>query len=197
MSRRVALVVLLCLGAAPAAGDETIARRIAALKAIVEPASARPARPDAAPPGSRCTEGAWWRITEYGVTSRIEAAVHDAAVRFGVAPALIRSVIRHESNYDSFAVSHKGAMGIMQLMPATARALRVVCAFDPRENILGGVRYLRRLKDRLGTWPRALAGYHAGPGSVEAGRIPEETRRYVRRVVATWKPRHVASMFLD
>jgi soluble lytic murein transglycosylase-like protein len=84
----------------------------------------------------------------------------------------------------------------MQLMPATARELGVVCPFDPRQNVLGGARYLRRLRDRLGTWPRALAGYHAGPSRVERGRIPAETRRYVRRVMESWDPRRAAWMDL-
>ncbi|MEE9609389.1 MAG: lytic transglycosylase domain-containing protein, partial [Myxococcota bacterium] len=63
----------------------------------------------------------------------------------------------------------------------------VVCPFDPRENILAGTRYLRQLFERLGSWPRALAGYHAGPGRVESDRIPAETRVYVRRVLGSWK----------
>ena len=82
----------------------------------------------------------------------------------------------------------------MQLMPETAHRMGVVCPFDPRENVLGGARYLRQLHDRLGSWPRSLAAYHAGPGRVEAGRIPAETHRYVKRVLRTWRPRPVAGM---
>jgi len=73
-------------------------------------------------------------------------------------------------------------------MPDTARELGVVCAFDPRANVLAGTRYLRQLRDRLGSWPRALAGYHAGPRRVETGRIPAVTQRYVGDVMRHWKP---------
>ncbi len=120
--------------------------------------------------------------------SRTNGAIRDAALRFAVDPQLIRSVIRHESAYDVRAVSHKGAMGLMQLMPETARGLGVVCPFDPRENVLGGTRHLRRLYDRLGSWPRAVAAYHAGAQRVESARLPAPTRRYVKRVLRTWKP---------
>jgi soluble lytic murein transglycosylase-like protein len=130
------------------------------------------------------------------VRARIDTAVRDASLRFAVSPELLHAVIRHESAYDVEAVSHRGAQGLMQLMPATARELGVVCPFDPRQNVLGGARYLRRLRDRLGTWPRALAGYHAGPSRVERGRIPAETRRYVRRVMESWDPRRAAWMDL-
>jgi soluble lytic murein transglycosylase-like protein len=190
--RRAPLPALLLAGlalapGAPARADEGVARRLAALRSLVAPPSARAAA--AAPraePG--CPAGAWWRATGYGLRSRTEAAIRDAALRFAVAPALIRAVIRHESAFDPDAVSHKGAQGMMQLMPGTSRALGVVCPFDPRENILAGTRYLRRLYDRFGSWSRALAGYHAGPGRVEAGRLPGETRRYVDRVLRSWDP---------
>ena len=77
----------------------------------------------------------------------------------------------------------------MQLMPQTARELGVVCPDDPRENVIGGTRYLRELRDRFGSWELALAAYNAGPTRVVEGRIPAETRRYVKRVIATWKGR--------
>ncbi|MDJ0847638.1 MAG: lytic transglycosylase domain-containing protein [Myxococcota bacterium] len=205
MGRFNAALVLACsLGlAGPAVADEDIARRLGALKALVSPAEARravaDARRDAAeakgPAG--CEGGAWWRLTGYGVQARIETAVRDASLRFAIDPALLHAVIRHESNYQVRAVSHKGAEGLMQLMPATARELGVVCSFDPRENVLGGARYLRQMRDRLGSWPRALAAYHAGPRAVERGRIPGETRRYVKRIVATWRPEQLAWIELE
>ena len=115
-------------------------------------------------------------------------ALRDASLRFAVDESLIRSVIRHESAYDVNAVSHKGAMGLMQLMPATARELGVRCAFDPRQNVLGGTRYLRELRDRLGAWSRAIAAYNAGPARVESGRrLPRETVVYVDRVLGSWR----------
>jgi soluble lytic murein transglycosylase-like protein len=185
--------LLLAIRDAPA--DEPIARRLAALKVLVDPAEAEPVIPDAPRTGGdACAAGgqAWWRMTAYGVQARIDTAVRDASLRFRVDPALVRAVIREESNYDVHAVSHKGAMGLMQLMPETAAELGVVCAFDPRENVLAGTRYLRRLRDRLGSWPRAVAAYHAGPARVEARRIPDETQRYAERVIARWRPRLLA-----
>ncbi len=182
-----AFVAATALGA-PAHADEGVARRLAALKVLVEPGAVPAVAPPPTTTSERCASGAWWRTTAYGLRARIDEAVRDASLRFAVDPDLIRAVIRHESAYDPNAVSHKGAMGLMQLMPATARRLGVLCAFDPRENVLGGTRYLRRLHDRLGSWPRAVAGYHAGPGRVEANRIPGVTRTYVRRVMRSWRP---------
>ena len=162
----------------------------------MSPAEAQRARADTDGPPA-CGGGAWWRLTDYGVKARIDTAVRDASLRFLVDPTLLHAVIRHESNYQVRAVSHKGAQGLMQLMPATARELGVVCSFDPRENVLGGARYLRRMRDRLGSWPRAIAAYHAGPRAVERGRIPDETRVYVKRVVGSWRPEQLAWMELD
>ena len=201
MSRR--LVFLLAIGlapgtsglASPAAADDDIARRLGALKALLAPIEAR--RDVESDTHAGACGSSWWQLTDYGVRSRIDTAVRDASLRYALDPGLLRAVIRHESNYQVRAVSHKGAQGLMQLMPATARELGVVCSFDPRENVLGGARYLRMLRDRLGSWPRALAGYHAGPRAVERGRIPGETRRYVRRVLRSWRPERVASMRLD
>ena len=201
----------MCLGGAalltafPVQADEAIARRLAALQALVDPESARAAaRHQAAKPGggaggavSGCLQSTWWRATSYGVRSRTERAIRDASLRFGIDTRLIRSVIRHESNYDPRAVSPVGAMGLMQLMPGTARELGVVCPFDPRENVLGGTRYLSRMYRLLGTWPRAVAAYHAGPGNVRAGRIPSVTRRYVTRVLRTWSSQRFATIHLD
>jgi len=189
------LASLACLAARPAFADEGIARRLAALRVLVSEASAAPradrpgsARSGSARPGGDCAKGAWWSASDYAVRARTEAAIRDAALRFAVDERLIRSVIRHESNYDIRAVSHKGAMGLMQLMPATARSLGVRCAFDPRENVLGGTRYLRQLRDQLGSWSRAIAGYNAGPARVVSGRrLPRETEVYLERVLGSWK----------
>lgn len=115
---------------------------------------------------------------------RIESAIHDAALLHGVSPRLIRSVIHHESFFDPFAVSPVGAMGLMQLMPGTARELGVVCPWDPRENILGGVRYLRSMYDRFGSWQTALHAYNAGPRAVVEGRVPRVSTRYARQVLS-------------
>lgn len=180
---------LVAAGSAIAA-DESIARRLAALHLLTDP-GATPAVP------SRATDpcpGAFWRANELGVRARTRTAIRDASLRLALSQGLLRSVIQQESAYEVDAVSHKGAMGMMQLMPATARALGVRCPFDPRENILGGARYLRRLYDRLGSWPRAVAAYHAGPARVVTGRVPAETRRYVRRVLRGWNPQRFADI---
>jgi soluble lytic murein transglycosylase-like protein len=117
----------------------------------------------------------------------IEQALNTTARRHGVPAALIRSVIRWESNFDPRAVSPAGAQGLMQLMPATAAELGVQNPFDIHQNIDGGTRYLRQMLDMFdGDLTRALAAYNAGPGTVKRyGGLPpyDETRRYVARVL--------------
>lgn len=125
------------------------------------------------------------------VPSHFSAAVHDAARAHGVDPRLIAAVARRESAWNPRAVSHVGASGIMQLMPATADYLRVRNVFDARENIDGGTRYLRTLLDTFnGDLDLALAAYNAGPGAVRKYRgIPpyRETRAYVAAVRAHYE----------
>ena len=182
------VAALLVEAARPALADEALARRLVTLRSLVPGSAAA-----AAPPSDRgageedCAHGAWWDDGGFAERARTRQAIRDASLRFAVDADLIRSVIRHESAGDIRAVSHKGAMGLMQLMPATAERMGVVCAFDPRQNVLGGTRYLRRMRDRLGTWERAVAAYHAGPGRVERNRLPAETRRYVARVMGSWR----------
>ena len=107
--------------------------------------------------------------------------------RHSVDADLVRAVIRTESDFNAAARSHKGAMGLMQLMPDTARLHNVVDAYDPGENVEGSVRHLRMLLDRYqGNLELSLAAYNAGSGGVERYRgIPPfaETREYVRRVL--------------
>jgi len=119
----------------------------------------------------------------------LNAFVEELSSEFGVHPALVRSVIAAESAGDSKAVSHKGAIGLMQLMPATAAELQVD-PWKPDENVLGGLRYLRQMLERYQGAPDqvllALAAYNAGPGAVDRyhGLPPySETRAYVRRVL--------------
>lgn len=114
-----------------------------------------------------------------------EIIIHTAGRALGVDPQLIKAVIYAESRFDSRAVSPKGAMGLMQLMPETARELGVRDPFSPVQNIIGGTRYLGRQLKSFGDLRLALAAYNAGPASVVNGRVPniKETRDYVERVV--------------
>jgi soluble lytic murein transglycosylase-like protein len=116
------------------------------------------------------------------------AAASDAARRHRVDAQLVAAVIAVESGFQSDAVSPKGAMGLMQLMPTTAAELGVTNPFDPKQNIEGGVRHLRALLTRYsGDRRLALAAYNAGVAAVERHRgIPpySETRAYVRKVLA-------------
>jgi soluble lytic murein transglycosylase-like protein len=116
----------------------------------------------------------------------IDAAINEAAARHNVDPNLVRSVIKVESNFNPNAVSRKGAMGLMQLMPATARSLNVSNPFDPQQNVDAGVRHLRKLLDSYGGDVRlSLAAYNAGAGAVaRSAGVPRfgETRKYVRRI---------------
>lgn len=117
----------------------------------------------------------------------IETAITAAARRYRIDADLIRAVISVESAGDPRAVSSKGARGLMQVMPATGRDLGVhdpALLFDVHSNVGAGTRYLRYTYDRFGNWPDALAAYNAGPGAIARGRMPSETRHYIRRVLA-------------
>lgn len=106
-------------------------------------------------------------------------------------PKLVKAVIQVESGYNHKALSNKGAMGLMQLMPDTASLFNVRNAFDPEENLRAGTRYLRQLLDRFaGRVELALAGYNAGPGAVEKHKgVPPyaETRDYVKQVMMLYR----------
>jgi soluble lytic murein transglycosylase-like protein len=116
-----------------------------------------------------------------------EAIIEEAAAREGLAPALLRAVIERESGFRPCAVSPKGALGLMQLMPGTAADLGVGDVFDPAENVGSGARFLARLLERYGgDLELALGAYNAGPARVDAGGgVPDipETRDYVRAIL--------------
>ena len=122
---------------------------------------------------------------------QFEGVVRSASYRYDVDPYLVLAMIRVESNFNAFAVSHKGAKGLMQLMPGTARFHKVDNVYDPMQNIYGGVRHFRLLLDRFdGNVQLALAAYNAGAGAVaKYNRIPpyRETRNYVRRVMGYYR----------
>jgi soluble lytic murein transglycosylase-like protein len=127
------------------------------------------------------------RPTLSGGEQRFDDLIEQQASRSGIRQDLVRAVIQVESAFNPYAVSTKGAMGLMQLMPATARELGVANPFDPSQNIRGGVDYLRQLLDRYNNDERlALAAYNAGPGAVDRSgqAVPaiRETRDYVSRV---------------
>lgn len=119
--------------------------------------------------------------------SKFGRLIRDAAVAHDLPPALVRAVVKVESDFNPRCVSRAGAKGLMQLMPVTAKEVGCADPFDPRDNLFGGARYLRKMLDRFrGDLDLALAAYNAGPGRVEraGNRIPDirETRNYVRKV---------------
>jgi len=127
------------------------------------------------------------------VAINFEHYIKEACSYYGVDPNLIRAMIKVESNFDPYAVSKKGAQGLMQLMPETARQFRLVNPFHPRENIFAGVAYFKALLIKYkGNEKLALAAYNAGPGAVDQYQgIPPypETKEYVKKVLE-WKKKY-------
>jgi soluble lytic murein transglycosylase-like protein len=122
-----------------------------------------------------------------------DTVIMAASLTHGVPAALVKAVIAAESAFDTRAVSPKGAMGLMQLMPGTAADLGVREPFRAADNVQGGTRYLRTLHDRYGDWTRTLAAYNAGPTAVDRHRgVPpyRETREYVERVLSYYRRFH-------
>lgn len=121
-----------------------------------------------------------------GGEAAYETLLNGVAAQFGIPASLVKAVVKAESGFDPNAVSHAGARGLMQLMPATGRALGVTDPFDPEQNVRAGVRYLSEQISRFGTVDLGLAAYNAGPGAVSSfGGIPpyRETQNYVARVL--------------
>jgi soluble lytic murein transglycosylase-like protein len=131
----------------------------------------------------------------------VRELVRQVSVEHGLDPKLVDALVRVESGYNPRAISRKGAMGLMQLMPATASRLGVVDPFDPEQNVRGGVREFARLVDRYrGNLQFALAAYNAGEGAVSrySGIPPyKETRNYVSQILTiyTGKPYRMAGSY--
>lgn len=129
--------------------------------------------------------------------SAFDDIIREASEQYSIPFEFIKAVIRVESAFDPHAVSHAGAMGLMQLMPATAESMNCADPFDPRENIMAGTRYLQLLSNRYnGDINLVLSGYNAGSGAVALyDGIPyEATRRYVERVYGYYQDYLAASI---
>ncbi len=116
----------------------------------------------------------------------LESLIAGVAQSQGVEPSLLKAMVSTESNFNPKAVSSKGAMGLMQLMPETANSLGVANPFDAEENLTGGAKYFNQLFSQFGSLPLALAAYNAGPSAVQQhGGIPpfQETQDYVQKVL--------------
>jgi soluble lytic murein transglycosylase len=141
----------------------------------------------------RPPSGFGWSAVSRKDGRRFDALIQEAAVGAGVPAGIVKAVIHAESAFDVNAVSRAGAMGLMQLMPGTARELGVLDPFRADENVHGGARYLRHLHDRYGSWTFTLAAYNAGPTAVDRYQgIPPyaETQAYVRRVLTYYRRYH-------
>ena len=145
---------------------------------------------DHAPPAANAASGVD-QSSSAAPPNRFAGIIDDAARRYRIDPALLDSVIRQESGFRPDVVSSAGAVGLMQLMPGTARELGVSDPFDPAQNVEGGAKYLRSLLDRYdGRLDLALAAYNAGPGAVDHfGGVPpyRETREYVSSIMAGYR----------
>jgi len=120
-------------------------------------------------------------------TKKYDGIIQEASNKFGLSFSLLKAIIKVESDFDSRAVSKKGALGLMQIMPENLQAFNIRDPYDPRDNILGGARYFKSLIERFeGKLPLALAAYNAGPTIVDKYRnIPpiQETKDYVKKIM--------------
>jgi len=126
------------------------------------------------------------KSTKFDITD-FDPIIKKAADKYNIPERLIKSIIKQESNFNPYAVSRKGAKGLMQIMPETAKLLGIKDVFNPEENIEGGVKYLRMMLDRFGgDLVKALAAYNAGPEAVEKyNGMPDytETKNYIRNIL--------------
>lgn len=154
-------------------GLQDVVARINEIEAKLGPRSAKPGT-EAAAKAATVKTGSFGNIYQ------------EAATKSGLDANLIRAIAEVESGENPNAVSSAGAMGVMQLMPGTAKSLGVENPFDARENVLGGAQYLKTLAKRYGDLPRTLAAYNAGQGAVDRhGGVPpyQETQNYIKKVI--------------
>ncbi|VAX18045.1 Soluble lytic murein transglycosylase precursor [hydrothermal vent metagenome] len=140
--------------------------------------------------GGTGNKGATTRRFIQPASGRYDSLIRNAALQYGLDPMLVKSVIKIESGFQRFAISPKGAKGLMQLMPQTAKEMKVKNIFDAAQNINGGSRYLKLMLDKFGSTRLALAAYNAGPTAVKKHKgVPPypETKNYVKKVFAAYK----------
>ncbi|MEY4635096.1 MAG: hypothetical protein RJA55_894 [Acidobacteriota bacterium] len=184
--KRSLLVLALTLGLAPPAVAQIYSWRDADGKLVLSdrPREDRGGMSTYAVPGSSAVRAT--KPLAVSKSALYDSSINEHSRRMGVPADLVRAVIQVESAFNPSAVSTKGAMGLMQLMPATAHELGVANPFEPDQNIRGGVTYLKRLLDRYHqNVELALAAYNAGMGNVEKyGDVPpfKETRNYVKKI---------------
>lgn len=158
----------------------------------------RAARPASGSDAERLFKSAKYRGGGSVDPKAYEGMIKNAAARYQVPEELVMAVIKVESNFNPHATSHMGAMGLMQLMPGTARDLGVQRPYDPAQNINGGTKYLRELLDRYdGNVAKAVAAYNCGMANVEKGRLPQETRNYLQLVKRYYNGSHNLSKVKD